>query len=314
MANNEKKNMYRRTFLQTLAVVGAAAVLPSVANAASKEEGIVEHDKLDSHPIVPLPSPGKNRIPVAFVLSEGAEVVDFAGPWGVFEYAFPPVAETQPFQLYTVAESSAPLKVSGGMTIVPDYSFSNAPQPKVIVVPAMGEPGAAMLDWLKQVYRGTDLTMSVCNGAFVLAKAGLLSGKEATTHHGSITLFAADFPDIKVKRGARFVDTGNIATAGGLTSGVDLALHVVERYYGREEAEKTATRLEYQGQGWKNPNSNLAFAKKPISTDAHPLCPICEMEVDKKTALHEKYRGKTYYFCMEEHKQRFDQSPERFVD
>ncbi len=249
------------------------------------------------------------------MLSEGAEVVDFAGPWGVFEYVFPPDAEEAPFQLFTVAESAAPLKVSGGMTIVPDYTFANAPQPKVIVVPAMaGDPSEAMLAWLKKASKGTDLTMSVCNGAFVLAKAGLLSGKEVTAHHGAYAFLAAEYPDIKVKRGARFVDAGNIATAGGLTSGIDLALHVVERYYGREVAEETATRLEYQGQGWKNADSNVAFAKKPVSTDAHPLCPICEMEVDKKTSPHAVYRGKTYYFCSEGDKQRFDLTPERFAD
>lgn len=314
MANNEKKDMIRRTFLQTLAVASVAALLPSVAHAASKEAGSAMNDKQHDLVIVPLPAPDKGRIPVAFLLSEGAVVVDFAGPWGVFEYVFPPDAEEQPFQLYTVAESTAPLKVSGGMTIIPDYSLDNAPQPKVIVVPAIGEPSAALLAWLKQASKGTDLTMSVCNGAFVLAKAGLLSGKEATAHHGAITLFSADYPDIKVKRGVRFVDAGSVSTAGGLTSGIDLALHVVERYYGREVAEQTATFLEYQGQGWKYSNSNVAFAKKPVSTDAHPLCPVCEMEVYKKTSPHEVYRGKTYYFCMEAHQKLFNQTPERFVE
>lgn len=305
--------MNRRKLMKSWAVVGVVALLPRAASAASKETGTAEHGKKDSLNIVPLPNPGKGRIPVAFLLSAGAEVVDFAGPWGVFEYAIPPDAEESPFQLYTVAESIVPLKVSGGMTIVPDYALDNAPQPKVIVVPAMGEPSAALLNWLKNASKGTDLTLSVCNGAFVLAKAGLLAGKAATAHHGGYALLAADFPDVKVIRGARFVDAGNISTAGGLTSGIDLALHVVERYFGRKVAEDTATALEYQGQGWKNPNSNVVFAKKPVSTDAHPLCPVCEMEVDKKTSPKTVYRGRSYYFCMEEDKQRFDATPARFV-
>lgn len=109
------------------------------------------------------------------------------------------------------------------------------------------------------------------------------------------------------------MDSGAVSTAGGLTSGIDLALHVVERYFGRAAAERTARHLEYQGRGWLDPESNVAFAKKPISTDAHPICPICEMEVDKATALSEHYHDHVVYFCSQEHKDRFDKTPDRFV-
>ncbi len=261
-----------------------------------------------------LPAPTKGRIPVAFLLSPDAEVVDFAGPWGVFEYVSVDGLEGSPFELYTVAESAAPIKVSGGLTIVPSYTLATAPTPKIIVVPAQGEPTPAMLTWLKQVSPGADVTMSVCNGAFVLAKAGLLAGREATAHHLGYALLAADYPDVKVRRGARFVDAGNISTAGGLTSGTDLALHIVERYYGRAAAEQTATALEYQGHGWRDANSNTAFAAKPVSTDAHPICPVCEMEVDPATSLHEAHNGRTYYFCSPDDQKRFDVSPDRFVN
>ena len=98
--------------------------------------------------------------------------------------------------------------------------------------------------------------MSVCTGAFLLAKTGLLNGKSATTYHGAFGRFAMQFPDVQLKRGARFVENGNLATAGGLSSGIDLALRVVERYYGREVARKTAYNMEYQGEGWMNPDSN----------------------------------------------------------
>jgi len=302
--------MYRRTFLHTLAASGVAAALPGVANATTKE--VAEQAPKDNSVVQPLLPPTNGPVPVAFLLAEGAVVVDFAGPWGVFEYVNTPATDYAPFQLYTVSESPSPIKVSGGMIIVPNYTLDNAPQPKIIVVPAMGEPSEAMLAWLRKTSKGTDLTMSVCTGSFILAKAGLLSGKEATTHHSALTLFTADFHDIKVKRGARFVDAGDISTAGGLTSGVDLALHVVERYYGRKVAEDTATWLEYQGQGWKNPNSNF-FPKNPVSTEKHSFCPVCGMEVNKKTAPNEVYREHKYYFCSEEDKKRFDQSPEKFI-
>lgn len=303
--------MKRRDFAKLL-MVSASALLPGIGRAEG--QGAPKRQrKRAAIPVASLPYVKGSRLPVAFVLGPGAEVVDFAGPWGVFEYVFAPDQDIPPFQLYTVAESAAPLKVSGGMSVVPDYSFDNAPPPRLIVVPAMEEPSPGLLTWLLKAAKGADLTLSVCNGAFVLAKAGLLSGKEATCHHGAYTLFQADFPDIKVKRGARFVDAGTISTAGGLTSGIDLALHVVERYFGRRVAEQTATNLEYQGQGWKNPDANVAFARKPVSTDAHPLCPVCEMEVDKKTAPSEVYHGRKVYFCSEDDKKRFDQTPERFI-
>jgi transcriptional regulator GlxA family with amidase domain len=302
--------MDRRNILRLIASI--SAVLPGISRSAEPVAGKRNGDSVAEMSVDALPHVSGQKISVAFVLSRGAELVDFAGPWGVFEYVFPP-DERAPFQLFTVADSTAPLAVSGGMTIVPDHSFTTAPQPKVIVVPAM-EPDVSesLLHWIRMASKKSDLTMSVCNGAFVLAKAGLLSGKEATCHHGAYALFQADFPDIKVKRGARFVDAGSVATAGGLTSGIDLALHVVARYFGRPVAEQTALSLEYQGLGWKDPDSNVAFAKKPVSTDAHPVCPVCEMEVEKNAALREVYNGKTYYFCSEQDKHRFDQTPERF--
>jgi transcriptional regulator GlxA family with amidase domain/YHS domain-containing protein len=236
---------------------------------------------------------------------------------GVFEYVSVAGMDQPPFRLFTVAETAAPLKVSAGMTIVPDYTFADAPQPKVIVVPAQDEPSRAMLDWIRQASKGTDVTMSVCTGAFVLAKAGMFSGKQATTHHGALALLAADFPDVEVIRGARFVDAAGVSSAGGLTSGIDLTMHVVERYYGRETAERTAFALEYQGQGWKSAMSNGAYAKRPPLTGAHPHCPVCEYEFtaeDLKTAPREAYKGKTYYFCSKEDMDRFDKSPEKFAE
>ncbi len=78
--------------------------------------------------------------------------------------------------------------------------------------------------------------------------------------------------------------------------------------------EQTATALEYQGHGWRDANSNTAFAAKPVSTDAHPICPVCEMEVDPATSLHEAHNGRTYYFCSPDDQKRFDVSPDRFVN
>jgi YHS domain-containing protein len=155
--------------------------------------------------------------------------------------------------------------------------------------------------------------MAVCTGAFVLAKTGLLSGKAATTHHGSYVTLAMDFPGITVKRGVRFVEEGSLATAGGLSSGIDLALRVVERYYGHDAAAQTAYYMEYQGQGWLNADSNRVYAQAPVSSDGHPLCPVCGMGVDPKVASLSTFKGRKYYFCTPDHKARFDSAPEKFV-
>jgi putative intracellular protease/amidase/YHS domain-containing protein len=262
----------------------------------------------------PLKPPAQGSIPVAFLISEGAQMIDFAGPWEVFQDVMVPGRTDHPFRLYTVSESTSPIHTSGGMKIVPDYSFENAPAPKVIVIPAQSAPSQATLEWIRQSTKNTDVTMSVCTGAFVLAKTGLLSGKAATTYHGAFGRFAMQFPDIALKRGARFVENGNLATAGGLSSGIDLALRVVERYYGREVAQRTAYDLEYQGQGWMNPESNQLYATAPVSTAEHPLCAVCGMDVDPKRSPKSIFKGATYYFCSDDDKKTFDAAPDKFVN
>jgi YHS domain-containing protein len=183
----------------------------------------------------------------------------------------------------------------------------------VIVIPAQSAPSPAVLDWIRKSSKTTDVTMSVCTGAFVLAKSGLLNGKSATTYHGAFGRFATQFPDIQLKRGARFVENGNLATAGGLSSGIDLALRIVERYYGREVALKTAYEMEYQGEGWMNPDSNQTYATSLTSTVEHPLCTVCGMDVDPKVAPKSVFKGATYYFCSEDDKKTFDASPDQFI-
>jgi transcriptional regulator GlxA family with amidase domain/YHS domain-containing protein len=265
----------------------------------------------ETAPHNPLTPPADSPIPVAFLLSEGAVVIDFCGPWEVFERVPKPKYSYDAFKLYTVAETSDPIRTSGGMKIVPDYTIENAPPPKVIVIPAQSPASEKTKAWIRQASKNTDVTMSVCTGAFVLASTGLLSGKAATTHHGAYADLAAQYPDIHVQRGARFVEAGNLATAGGLTSGIDLALRVVERYFGEEVTRQTAYMLEYQGEGWMHPSSNAEFAKQVKQSATHPLCAVCGMDPDR--SLSSVYKGKTYYFCMREHKQLFDASPEKFI-
>jgi transcriptional regulator GlxA family with amidase domain len=306
--------MKRREMIERTAAFGIMGAVPALLVKALKVPSAGTESAAGDAPRAeaPLQPPSAGAIPVAFLVSEGAVVIDFCGPWEVFQDANVPGSDSG-FRLYTVAESTKPIRASGGMQIVPDYSFVTAPAPKVIVIPAQSAPSEATLEWIRKATKSADVTMSVCTGAFLLAKTGLLAGKAATTHHDSYRGFAMQFPDIHLKRGARFVEEGNLATAGGLSSGIDLALRVVERYYGREAAEKTAYAMEYQGQGWKNPDSNEVYARERESTEALPLCPVCEMDVDPKTALSYVYEGTTYYFCSTDHKQQFEAAPEKFM-
>ena len=300
--------MNRRELIQRSAAIGLSGIGSLAFPGATAGTFDAATGSATPNPLTP---PANASIPVAFLISEGAVVIDFCGPWEVFERASIPGRKFDAFSLYTVAETATPILASGGLKITPTYTIADAPPPRVIVIPAQSPASEATKAWIRNATRKTDVTVSVCTGAFVLASTGLLNGKPATTHHGAYVDLAMQYPDIHVERGARFVETGNLATAGGLTSGIDLALRVVDRYFGRDIASQTADLLEYQGQGWLNPSSNAEYARPIRQSATHPVCPVCGMEVDR--SLSSIYKGKTYYFCVREHKQIFDASPEEFA-
>jgi transcriptional regulator GlxA family with amidase domain len=241
--------MRRREFLVGAAAAGAFLAAGRASARPGKEGAKAEAAGGKLTP------PAKGSIPVAVAISEGAVVIDFAGPWEVFQDVHVPergatMEEMMPFRLFTVSETTRPVRGSAGLQLVPDHTFDGAPQPSIIIVGAQ-RGSDALHRWLRNASEKADLTMSVCTGAFHLARAGLLSGKSATTHHGSLDALASQFPDINVRRGLRFVESSpKIATAGGLSSGIDLALRVVERYFGRPAAERTAAYMEYQSRSW----------------------------------------------------------------
>jgi len=222
--------MFRNAYLLLLAL----CCISPLANAASEGPG-------------PRP-PAGGPIPVAFVITEGANVIDFTGPWEVFQDTAVPGTESPAFRLYTVSDSRKPLHLTGGLTVVPDYTFEDAPHPALVVVGAQGASQGRSA-WLRKIAAdpGTDALLSVCTGAFKLAEAGLLDGKRATTHHDFFDEFERRFPKVTLERGARFVRSApRVFSAGGLTSGVDLALHVVGLYFGKDAARATARYMEYR--------------------------------------------------------------------
>lgn len=230
-----------------MAMSGATIIGGMGASTLSNGSYAQSNAKTDNSLKLPLPQTGS--IPVAFLISQGATVIDFTGPWEVFQDVSID-GHPDPFELFTVAESTEPVRGSGGLKFVPDYSFANAPLPKVVVIGAQGGRAPAMFEWLKKVSETADVIMSVCTGAFLLAQSGLIDGKTATTHHDFYDRFASQFSRVELKRNLRFVEEKKFSSAGGLTSGIDLALRVVERYFDRKTAEKTAFYMEYQSKGW----------------------------------------------------------------
>lgn len=229
--------MDRRSFVSAAAL----AAFAGSAAATQRGEGAVQ------------PLPKRDRIYVAFLISESANVIDTAGPWEVFQdVMLHTPGHHHPFELYTVAPTKDPVRMSGGMIVQPKFDLASAPDPHVIVVPAQRGSDATRA-WLQTAAAKTDVTMSVCTGAFQLARAGLLKNHVATTHHDFWDKFEAEFPSIELRRGLRFVDNGRIATAGGLTSGIDMALHVVTRYFGTDVAQATAEYMEYTSDAWRAP-------------------------------------------------------------
>lgn len=282
------------------------------------------------HPNHALPAPDHGKIPVAFLVSEGAQVIDWAGPWEVFQDVMirgrgdGTHLDAHPFELFTVAESREPIPGTGGLRIVPDYTFDDAPTPRVIVVPAQGGVTPALLDWLRKASAEADVTMSVCTGAFILAKAGLLSGAEATTHHAFLDLFEQRYPQVKLRRDARWVEGPRVATAAGLTSGIDLALRTVERYFGPETAARTAEYMEHPSDGWRLANgrtfterderlASASPAPRPALQGHDPVRLTRGDESPGDPEISEVHDGYRYQFHDEATRNEFRSDPSRYA-
>ena len=192
--------------------------------------------------------PEGRKIRVAFTLGQGSQVIDVAVPWEVFQDVL--INEDSVFDLYTVGASKDLVSMSGGMLVAPNYSVFDAPQPDVIVSPAH-ESSPEIIKWLKKASVDADLTTSLCTGAYHLAEAGLLDGLMVTTFHTMLDDFADKFPNVCVSREQTFIDQGHVITAGGLSAGIDMSLHIVGRYFGLEVAQQTAHFIEYDNDNWK---------------------------------------------------------------
>ncbi|HXA80822.1 MAG TPA: DJ-1/PfpI family protein [Opitutaceae bacterium] len=186
---------------------------------------------------------------VAILIFDDVEVLDFTGPFEVFALT-DELRNHEPFHTFTVATDPGSVRARNGLKVVPDFTLENCPPPHVLVVPGGSGTRAllkkpALLEWLRQKTRNAELVMSVCTGALVLAKAGLLDGLRVTTHHLSLDLLRELAPAAIVDPSQRFHDNGKIITAAGISAGLDSSLHVVARLLDPAAAEATARQMEY---------------------------------------------------------------------
>ena len=189
---------------------------------------------------------------VAVLLFNAVEIIDFAGPWEVFGGAG--------YRVFSVAEKLDPVTTVYGQKITADYTFENSPKADVLLVPGGGVRGAVnnptLIKWVQDKATESKYVMSVCTGAFILAKAGLLDGLSATTVSGGIANLATAGKNIKVVYDKRYVDNGKIITTAGLSSGIDGSFHLVSKMLGKGVAQLTALGIEYD---W-DPNGRFVRA------------------------------------------------------
>jgi len=201
---------------------------------------------------------------VAVLLFPGVQIIDYSAPYEVF-------SQSRMYNIFTVAESFAPIRTSGGegaARVMAKYTFADHPKPDILIIPggggsAPGEGGVGdqtanpvLIRWIREQARDAKTVLSVCNGAFLLAKAGLLDGQEATTFWGMLDELKAAAPKTRVYNDRRYVDNGKVITTAGLSSGIDGSLYVLSKLQGMGKAKQVALQMEYD---WR-PESHFARA------------------------------------------------------
>lgn len=205
---------------------------------------------------------------IAFYLQDGVEVLDFAGPMEVFVYAG--------YEVFTVSKTKDPIMSQGILKIVPDYSIEDAPEADILAFfggnssPTVKDK--KVIKWIRD-QKDVEYHFSVCTGAFMLAEAGILDGKSATTFHDALNGLEDNYSKVTVERNARFVDNGKVITTAGVSAGIDGALHMVAKLQGINAAKRTAYYMEYDN--WALGNGLLLNVESPYT-------PTISMEELKK--------------------------------
>lgn len=193
----------------------------------------------------------KNHLDVGILLFNEVEVLDFAGPFEVFSVTTYLNSKEKPFKVNTIAEKEELISARNSLKVKPNFCFETAPHFDILIVP--GGYGAEeieiknekVINWIKYQMENVDIMASVCTGAFLLAEAGLLNGKDVTTHWMDIDRLEREYPKLKVQRNVKFVDEGSIITSGGISAGINMSFHIIKKLLGEKIAKATAKRMEY---------------------------------------------------------------------
>ena len=193
---------------------------------------------------------------VGILIFDEVELLDMAGPYEVFTTAARVHGRSQPagtpplFEVFTLARDSRPVHARAGLRLQPDFTLAGHPPLDCAIVPGgvvdaeLGQ--AALMDWIQvQAQAPVRILASVCTGALLLAQAGVLDGLEATTHWEDVDALRALRPGLRVLEGRRWVDAGRIVSSAGISAGIDMSLHLVERLHSRELALRTARQMEF---------------------------------------------------------------------
>ena len=191
---------------------------------------------------------------IGIFVFDDVELLDLAGPYEVFTCAARVSARLNPgaepcFSVVTIGQSASPQRARAGLRVLPDESFGSHSRVDVLIVPGgvvtaeLAKP--EVIEWIAKTAGHCELTTSVCTGAFLLAQAGLLTGKRATTHWEDMDELQAMFPQVQVQKHGRWVRDGNTVTSGGISAGIDMSLHLVEILASRDLALRTARQMEY---------------------------------------------------------------------
>ena len=190
---------------------------------------------------------------IGIFLYAGVEELDFCGPFEVLKaaaYTRSQRGQNPAWQVFTVAEEPGLLKTSGELLVQPHFTFHDHPRIDFLIIPGgltnLQMERQTVLEWLRKVTSQAQLTTSVCTGAFLLGAVGLLDGHAVTTHWSALDELARQYPRAQVRREVRWVDEGRLVTAAGISAGMDMSLHLVERLSGRELAEEVAHYMEYR--------------------------------------------------------------------
>ena len=195
-----------------------------------------------------------NRKQVGILLFKDIEVLDFCGPFEVFSVTRRNEEkrreEPSPFNVLLVAETREPVVTTGGMKVLPDCDLDSCPALDILVVPGgwgtrQEMNNGRLLAWISERARQVETLTSVCTGALLLGKAGLLEGRRATTHWRSLDWMQELFPKTRVEKQLCVVEDGALLTSAGISAGIDMALKVVSRYMGEAVARATARHMEY---------------------------------------------------------------------